>query len=375
MKNIKIIFLILIVGVLSFSCKGDDDADLSGVNVNGNITLSTSISEFDTNKDMTFNLFSDSGITFDEIKVFEGSTEIATATIDNASNSAVFNSSSLGDFIFPDDEDEDGDDKTGTYPINTISKISNGNSFHNAFTIRVEKELTMDDEVASVIFADTLKTSISFKTRTSMDNLDFVKVFWKKNFNGTYAEDTDFTFDEDNKKVEFEDVVDMTTKYALAVNDTVYFKFSTQKGALTDDVVTTIGIDAQSLENSGSGTINDSSENIFNFSDDNSISYTSPYGFSVVAPSTMKFVTTTIDFDSDIFDVKTAFDSGTQVTSVTNLSQGDIIVYKTDRMVEIDDVNVSKVFYGILKVDEISLVNGTDESITFVYKEGMIIGE
>ena len=375
MKNIKIIFLILTVGILSFSCKGDDDADLSGAEVNANITLSNRyISEFDTNKELNFSLLSQEGVTFDEIKVNEGSTEIANATIDNSAKNAVFNSSTLGDFNFPDDNDEDGDDKTGSYAINTVSKISNGNSFLNNFTIKVKKELTMDDEVASVIFADTLKTSISFKTRTDMADLDFVKVFWKKNYNGTFVEDTSYTFDEDNKVIEFDDVVDMTTKYALAVNDTVYFKFMTQKGSLTDDVTTTIGIDAQTLNNESTGTINNGSENVFNFSDDNGISYASPFGFGVNAPSTMKFVSTNISYDSDIFEVKNAFDAGTQVTSVSNLSQGDILVYKTDRIVDVDK-NVSKVFYGIIEVEGIQLVNGTDEIINFKYNEGIIIGQ
>lgn len=366
----------LIIGILSFSCNGDDDADLSGAEINGNITFSNSyISEFDTNKDLNFSLLSLDGVTFDEIKVYEGSTEIANTVIDNTAQNAVFNSSTLGDFNFTDDSDEDGDDKTGAYAINTISKLSNGNSFLNNFTVRVKKELTMDDEVASVIFADTLKTSISFATRTDMANLDFVKVFWKKNFNGTFVEDTDFTFDEDNKVVEFDDVVDMTTKYALAVNDTVYFKFMTQKGTLTDDVTTTIGIDAQVLNNASTGTINNGADNVFSFSDDNTISYASPFGFSVDAPSTMQFVSTGINYDSDIFEVKNAFDAGTQVTSVSNLSQGDILVYKTDRIVVEDDVNVTKTFYGILEVEGIELINGTDEIINFKYNEGMIIGQ
>lgn len=370
MKNIKIIiYLFALIGILS-SCNQDDESDLTGADIGGNITLSTSISEFDTNKDMKLNLISNSGITFDEIKVYKADTEIANAIIDNSDNSAIFSSSTLGDFNFTDNDDV----KVGSYSINTKSKLSNGKTFLNIFKVKVKKELTMDDEVTSVIFADTLKTSISFKTRTKIANLDFVKVFWKKNFNGTFLEDTDFTFDVNNKKIEFEDVVDMTTKYSLAVNDTVYFKFTTQKGVLTDDVVTTIGIDAQLFKNPSNGTINNGSENVFNFSDDNNISYVSPYGFSVDSPSTMKFATTTINYDSDIFEVKNAFDAGTQITSVSNVSQGDVFVYKTDRIVDVAN-NISKVFYGILKIEEVSLTNGTDETISFKYNEGVIIGQ
>jgi len=142
-----------------------------------------------------------------------------------------------------------------------------------------------------------------------------------------------------------------------------------------DDVTTTIGIDAQVLNNTSTGMMNNGSGNVFSFSADNSVTYASPYGFSVDTPSTMMFVSTTIAYDSDIFEVKTAFDTGAQLTSVSNLSQGDVLVYKTDRMVDVDGTSVSKVFYGILEVQEIILVNGTDESVNFKYNEGIIIGQ
>jgi len=246
MKNIKIILFLFALIAFLVSCDQDDESDLTGLDIGGNITLSTtSISEFDVNKDLKFNLLSKSGVTFDEIKVYKGDTEIAEAVIDNGTNSAIFNSSTLGDFNFPDDEDEDEDDKTGVYEINTKSKISNGKTFLNLFTINVLKELTMDDEVASVINADDTEIEISFKTRTDMADLDFVKVFWKKNYDGDFAEDTDFVFNQDNKALVFDQVADMQTKYSLAINDTIYFKFTTQKGTLTDEVITTIGIDEE----------------------------------------------------------------------------------------------------------------------------------
>jgi hypothetical protein len=80
--------------------------------------------------------------------------------------------------------------------------------------------------------------------------------------------------------------------------------------------------------------------------------------------------------NTDLMVAEAAYTAGTKLTSVDNVSDGDVYIYKVTRTItDEDEVEADFDFYGIIKIDNTIVVNGTANSFEFKYAEGTIIRE
>jgi len=382
-NNFKYLILaFLAIGI--YSCD-DEEYSLEGADIGGNSVLTDKkISLFDTNEDLNIDLFTADGLTVNSIVVNKDGSKIADATVNGAS--ASFSTSSLGTFMFGDDLDE----TTGSFSVDFLSTLSNGQTYTNDNTIKVVHAIEMDEEQATVKYMDTTSQVVSFSTFTKYATIDNVVVAWKKGKLGTYAEDSNYTFDDDNMEIELNDL-DYINDYSLVAGDTLYYKFTATSGALTDFAETSIAIKAQLMDGATAGLVSTTSTE-YSFTNkeakNGEIEFVSPLGFTVVAPAAMEleFVEITLpagvtagDYFStgDIVDAITQFNNGPTMVSTSNLVKDMMYAYKIIRVEKNeDDEDVNQTYYGLLKIGDIVLTNPTSkEEVNFDFKEGHLIGE
>ncbi|WP_423818179.1 hypothetical protein V5739_10730 [Salinimicrobium sp. TIG7-5_MAKvit] len=360
-----------------WSCD-DDEALIDTREVGANAVLvDRNISVLDQNEDVTIELFTNN-VEFESITIEDGDGNVLT-TASIGDGTATFSTSELGDFKFGDDNDE----VTGTYDLRIVSMLSSGEVLNDPASINVDHAIELS-EVDEITYLDPTsdedETVLGYSVSTFNAPIDDFMLEWKKNEAGTYVEADDITLSPEEGEI---DLAKLDYEaYDLAPGDTLYYRFTATSGSFQDQVVTSVVVVPQMFNSSESATIsNDATASQFSFttgenyaegSSEGEITFTEVEGFEVVNDALISFVEVTEeDFFStvDLMDAREAFEDGTPVTSVPNVEAGDVFVYKTTRTVEGEEV----VVYGIIKVGDVTVVNGTAVSFEIEYKEGTIV--
>jgi len=382
-KHFKSISLCILIAVGFSSCETDDNSlpptDLGGY---AHLTDRT-ISLFDTNADLNLNLITKSGVTVTAIEILKDSLDgpvLANATV--SGETASFNSSTLGEFVFLDDDDVE--QPTGSFPIFVSSTLSNGKTSGDPFTINVVDAISFDEKPGSVKFMDSTTTILSYETFTHSATIDDVTLFWKKNKLGTYAK-SDLVLDVEGEEFNLADID--YDAFGAGANDTIYYKFVATSGTLSQEIVAKIAILPQSFGAATNATLSpEAGMNEYNLGsgefaiegETGEMSFTAPSGFDLA----FDFVKVTVpaedaeDYfnDTDLMVAEAAYNAGTKLTSVDNVSKGDVFIYKVTRTItDEDEVEADFVFYGIIKIDNTIVANETENSFVFKYAEGTII--
>jgi hypothetical protein len=380
-KHFKSISLCILIAVGFSSCETDDNSlpptDLGGY---AHLTDRT-ISLFDTNADLNLNLITKSGVTVDAVEIQQDGAVIANAVV--SGETASFNSSTLGEFVFLDDDDVE--QPTGSFPVFVSSTLSNGKTSGDPFTINVVDAISFDEKPGSVKFMDSTTTILSYETFTHSAIIDAVTLSWKKNKAGTYTE-SDLVLDVDGDEINLADID--YTAFDAKVNDTLYYKFVAKSGALKQEIVAKIAILPQSFGAATNATLSpEAGMNEFNLGsgeyaiegETGEMSFTAPSGFGLAVDFVKATVPTGMTAEeyfnnTDLMVAEAAYEEGTKITSVDNVSDGDVYIYKVTRTItDEDEVEADFVFYGIIKIDNTIVVNGTANSFEFKYAEGTII--
>lgn len=396
-KNIvKISLLALLV---SFSSCTQDE-ELAMLDAGGNTVLKdTKISRLDTNSDIKIGVILKAGVSVSKLEIFYNTaasgaivlgTKIGDATV--SGDLATLSSSKLiADPNFVSNQSK----ASGTIALAFVTTYSDGSITTNPYSLTVARGIDwkiLNADGASVTNATSGTTNIKYLDNTTGVNVlryavykkyantvvDNVTVQWKKNKAGTYSVGV-ATFPITKGEIDLGNLNYST--YGLAVNDTLYYKISVKSGTQTDYIQTAIAINTQEFGASTSAEITDAlTANKFsfatglNYADTNTtkgeVVFTSPYGISKTGTTSITFVkSNSTDYDTaDLFSAEVDFLEGTAVTSLTNLAQDDLIIYRIVR----DDVT----YYGMIKVGDLSssTLNGTTtKTFTFEYKEGTIL--
>lgn len=371
--------LLLAIGFAS--CESDDNGYREDpIEIGGYAYLTDrSISRFDQNSDLSIEYFTAEGVTVETVEILQDGEVAGTGTV-SGDTIATFNTSMLGEFSFPDDDDVV--QETGSFPIRIRTTYSNGNVSEDPFTISVGKTLALDPDNKTATTLDSISNdSLSYDFSTFSANVDDVTLMLKKNEDGTYMDSgVDLSTEEGGtvalSETNYEDL-------DLQVNDTLYYKFTATSGSLTDEVVSTLAITPKAFTNSNSVTLSDDTEmnqldletgELFaEGSEEGEIRFLEPTGFEVINDSDIEFVMVDEDFfdDADVLSTAAEFALGTPVTSVTNLENGDVLIYRVTREVEGEDGNTeSFTNYGVIKIGNVTVVNGDAVSFDIDYSEG-----
>jgi len=380
-KHFKSISLCILIAVGFSSCTKEDNR-LDPTDVGGYASLTDrTISVFDTNAELNLNLFSKSGVSVDAVEIQQDGAVIANAVV--SGETATFNSSSLGAFVFVDEDTISHD--TGDFPLFISSTLSNGNKAGDPATISVVDAISFDEEPESVKFMDSTTTILSYTTFTQSAVIDSVTLYMKKNEAGTYTM-SDLALDVEGDEINLADI-DYAALNAKP-NDTLYYKFVASSGSLNQAIVAKIAILPQSFgaatnailsTTTGMNEYNLDSGEYAIAGETGEIRFKDPSGFELandfVKVTDLMGMTPEEYFNnSDLMMAESAYDSGAKVSSVANVNEGDIFVYKITRQItNEDDVVEDFVFYGIIKVDSTTVVNGTVNSFNFKYAEGTIV--
>lgn len=366
----KHISFCLILALGFTSCEPDDNGYREDpIEIGGYAYLTNrSISRFDQNAELSTKFFTAEGVSVETVEILQDGEIVGTGTV--SGETATFNTSILGI------------SETGTYPIRIRATYSNGEVSEDPFTVRVAKVISLDSENPTTTTMDSLSNvSLSYGVFTFSENVDDVSLMLKKNADGTYIDSgVDLS-------TEGGTVVLSETNYEeldLQVNDTLFYKFTGTSGDLTDEVVSTVVITPKSFTNSNSVTLsNDMEMNQLDLatgelfaegSEEGEIRFLEPTGFEVINGADIEFVVVDDeDFfaDADVLSTAAEFALGTPVTSVTDLVNGDVLIYQVTREVEDEDGNTETLtYYGVMKIGNVTVVNGDAVSFEIDYSEG-----
>ncbi|SHG43848.1 hypothetical protein SAMN05444483_11238 [Salegentibacter echinorum] len=379
-KYIKPISLSLIIAFGFASCETDDDGFDNDLNdLGGYATLvDNSISRFDRSSDLNIKLFTGEGVSVETVEIVQDGSVIGQATL-TGDNTATFNSSILGDYTFPD---EDGvDQETGSYPIDIKTTYSNGNVTSDDFSVAVNKAISLEDNPSETTMDSLSSVELGYDVSTFSAGVDAVTLELKKNSDGEYMDSgADLSTDGGSVVLNETDYEDLD----LAVNDTLYYRFTANSGSLMDAVSSQLVITPKAFQNSNSVTLSkDAGMNQLNLqtgtiaangTENSDIRYMTPTGFEVIDGSDASFVKADDSFDienADVLSTKAAFEDGSIITSATNLENGDVFIFKDTREIEDEDGEVeTKTFYGVFKVGNVTSVNGDVVSFDIEYSDG-----
>lgn len=355
------------------SCDTEDGYLPDPTNIGGYSYLSQrTISPFDTNTDLNIKIFTDDGVTAESIDVLEDGQVIGTAQV--SGETATFNTSNL-DSVATGKE---------SWSVRLRTTLSNGNVAEDPFTISVSDAVSVSGDNASEAILNSLDTtSVTYETFTRSATIDGVDLMLKKNSDGTYM-DSGADVSADGGTVVLGD-----TNYDqlnLQVHDTLYYKFVATSGDLSAEAESYIEIIPNAFSNENTVVLHDDTTmNQLNFATGKitadgdttgEVAFMSPTGFEAVNSSDIQFVEVTTDgfFDTaDLDKAKEAFDAGSPVTSVSNLESGDVYVYKVTRDVTDEDGNTETMtYYGVMKIGDVTVVNGTAVSFEIHYFEGTL---
>jgi hypothetical protein len=359
------------------SCDSEDNSfDFANIGADVNFK-DTKISVFDTNETLKLNLFTASGITVDKIEISKEGKKISDAAIEG--EMATFNSSTLGAFMFGENLDK----TTGSFDISAVATISNGQTSKSNYTIKVVNAIQFNNEIASVKYNDTKSQKLKFTTFTKYATVDEVTLEWKKGFDGAYAVDTNFNFNTESDSINLKNLA-YKTRYNLIAGDTLYYKFTANSGSISDYIETKIAIKSQNMGSSSSASLSaDAANSEFNLATQKyaagEIQFLASNGFEQVPKTNIDFtkvnlaagMTAAAYFSKgDLVTARTNYTNGSVSTSKTGVLKDDIFIYKAERL---DDDNDTQIFYGLIKITDVILTNGNEETINFSFKEGQII--
>jgi hypothetical protein len=223
---------------------------------------------------------------------------------------------------------------------------------------------------------------LAYSTYTRSATIDDVTLFWKKNDAGTYAE-SNMVLDVDGDEINLGDID--YTEYDAKVNDTLYYKFVANSGALSQEIETKIAILPQTFGAATNATLSaDAGMKEYNLGsgayapagETGEMSFIDPSGFELA----VDFVEATVPAgmtaeeyfnNTDLMVAEAAFNAGTKITSVNDVSNGDVYIYEITRQNEDGE---DLVYFGIIKIGNTIVVNGIN-SFEFKYAEGTIIRE
>lgn len=375
-KYLKLASISMLIAIGFASCEADDDGYRDDpTEVGGYATLSDrSISRFDRNSDLSINFITSEGVSAESVEIVQGGSVIGNATV--SGETATFNTSILGDFTFPDDDGVD--QQTGSYPLRIRTTYSNGEVSEDPFTVGVDKAISLGDNATETTMDSLSSVTLDYEASTFSASVDDVMLELKKNSDGTYSDsDVDLATDEGSVMLSETNYTDLN----LEVNDTLYYRFTATSGSLTDVVSGQVAITPKAFTSSNSVTLSDDlTMNQLDLAtgaisgddaDGADVKFLDPTGFEVIEGSDVSFVKLDEDFDADVLTARAAYENGDPITSAINLENGDVFVYKDTRDVEDEDGNVeTQNFYGIFRIGNVSVVDGTAVSFDIDYSDG-----
>jgi hypothetical protein len=401
-KNISL--LALVVALVSCTDNSSDDINLPAAS--GNTTVSKSITRLDTNYDIPVDVVLKDGVTVTAIKVYQNtattgkpiqfdSTKLIGDAKITAGTTATINSAGLGDFSKFPVRNLDGTitiktRPTGTMPLAFVTTYSDGTTLTTTSTLTVGKGIvwkTLDagalvtngeSGVSEIKYLDNPKIPVSINyalAQKSTTTLTSVTLEILKNNVSVSITNVD-------KVKGSRDVTNDVKSMNLVPGDilTYIYKVTTSTGQ-TDSITSAIDIVSQPFGTEKVAILSDDiSTNKFNLksgmnyvntdTSNGEIVFKTPFGISKEGTTVIDFVkSNTTDFEMDgLSQVKTVYDAGTKVTSLTGLAKGDIVIYKI--------VRGTVISYGMIKVGDVNsttLNTTTTNSFGIAYKEGTFL--
>jgi hypothetical protein len=402
-KYIKQISL-LVLFVTFTSCTDNSSDDINLPAASGRTTLTKSITRLDTNYDIPLAVDLKDGVTVTGIKVYQNTANTAQPIKFDSTNfvgdakitdgsTATINSSGLGDFSKFPVRNLDGTitiktRPTGTMPLAFVTTYSDGTTLTTASTLTVGKGIlwkildggelvtNADSGVSEIKYLDSTPMSINYAlAQKSTTTLTSVTLQILKN--GVSVSITDVDKVKGTRDVT-KDVISMN----LVPGDVLTYKYKvTTSTGQTDIITSDIDIVSQPFGTEKAASLSDdvtankfSLKTGMNYADtditNGEIVFKTPFGIAKEGTTVIDFVkSNTTDFDSDgLSEVKTAYDAGSKVTSLTGLAKDDVVLYKI--------VRGTVTSYGMIKVGDVNstTVNSTTtNSFGISYKEGSFL--
>lgn len=385
-RYIKYLSFCLLAGVGLSSCDSDDNGYKDDpVDVGGYAYLQDrNITVLDQNETVTINLFTDDNVQVESVAIEDGDgNQIATATV--SGETATLNTSSLGDFMFGDDNDE----VTGSFPLTIVSTLSNGQVVRDNATISVGHAVHVDGP-EQVQFMDGTASDdvvLSYSVDTFGAPVDDVTQEFRIGAEGEYQ------VDQINPAQGTEGEIDFAAfdyeAYGLQPGDTLYYRWTATSGGLTDQATTSVVVVPQAFTESGSGTVYSdetmseldlmSGENFATGTGNGDIAFAGSVGtpgFQGVQGSDIMFAETSEEIDG-VLDARDAFQNSLVTSNtVPDVESGDVVVYRVTRQIENEDEEVEEVtHYGYLEVGSVTTVDGESVSFDVSASEGQVAPE
>lgn len=378
--------LLLVLGFAS--CDTDDDVRDQPREIGGYATLSDRhISVFDTNEDLAIKFYTAEGVTVQSVDILQDGAVVGSATV--SGETATFSSSILGASPFQF-EDEDGVmHSTGSFPIRIRTTYSNGEVSEDGFRVSVDHAVELGDDNPTETNLDSLSTRVlEYSVSTHAAAVDGVTLMIKKNEAGTYADSGVTALPTDEGAVEISETNYETL--GLTTGDTLYYKFTATSGSLMDSASSYVAVNNKEFAVSNEGMLSsDLSMNQYNLytgevsadgDEDGEIAYTDPTGFTVINGADLDFVKVADDYfettGEGVVFAREAYNDAAAVklTTVANVSNGNVFVYSTMRDVLDEDgepTGDQEVVYGILKIGAVSTTTVDGVTVTSFDVENM----
>ena len=371
-KIIKLMSLGFLVALGVTSCEpAEDDIRPEPRELGGYAYLTDrTISSFDQNENLKINLFTAEGVEVESVEIVQDGEVLGSATV--SGETASFNASILGDI-------EAGD----SFPVTVRTTLSNGNVAEDPLTIAVVDAISLDEVPESVRFMDTTTNILSYITFADYATIDQVSLY----FRGADDEYSLIADDLDIKEGEINLGAFDFEGTGLTPGDTIYYRLVAESGEFSEEAVAIIPVVSQDFEGSTMATLsNDPTLDSFSFEIGEYIAdaeaevlFNSPLGFETqlgvdFVQATVPDHMTATEFveETDLMEAEDIYLDGTPRTSVEDVEAGDVFVYKVVRQNE-DGEDV--LYYGIIRIGDVTVANATEESFEFEYSEGTIIRE
>lgn len=370
-KTMKLMSLCFLVALGVSSCEpAEDDIRPEPRELGGYAYLSDrTISPFDKNENLNIDLFTAEGVEVESVEVLQNGEVLTEASI--SGESATFNAS-----VF--DTLEVGDE----YPVRIRTTLSNGNVAEDPFTLTVADAIVVDEAPESVTFMDTTTAVVSYSTFSQVAPIDNVSLFFRNGVEDEYsliADDLDLSGGEFNFG-EFD-----YAEHNVNPGDTIYYRFLAQSGELSEEAVAVIPVVPQEFRSSTVAELSEDPEmdsyslatGEYVANEEAEILFMDPLGFETqmgldFVQATVPDDMTAVEFleETDLMEAENIYMEGEPMTSFEDVEAGDIFVYRVVRQNE-DGEEV--VYYGMIRIGNVMVTNGTEESFDFEYTEGTII--
>lgn len=351
-----------------------------------------SISLLDQSSDLTIELFSDGNVSVESM-VIEDADGVQIATANVAGETATFNSSDLGDFLF-EDENEELTELTGSFPITMVSTLTNGMVLRDPASVSVGHAISLGG-LDEVVFMDPtseeddedVSSILEYSLSTHSAVVDDFYLEYKVGEDGTYQPVEDIELSQNGGEIDFSDLHYLD--YGIEQGETLYYRFTATSGELEDVVETSIDFIPQAFGESVSGSFtNDASGSQFNFASglnfaeeslDGEVVFTGDAGIEAVNDAQIEFVDVTgegISIGDGAWTAYEAFEDASASSSVSNLQNGDVLVYRVTRQEGAEEGETAEevVHYGVIEIGTVSVADGDNTNIAFDYAEGAVRG-